>query len=169
MAVGQVRREIIGAEHGEHAVRLVADGDAGAHRAFEPALGGAVRIGRDRDVDLVDHRLGLGARLPERLAGLAGDQVGERLQLAAHDIGEAAQGLDPEGEGARGPAGPGGAGGGDRGLDVAGLAGPERFAGRGLGRCQAWPSPLLMASSRRIFQAFASSASPIRRTAAILA
>ena len=38
VAVGQVRGEIIGAEHAEHAVRLVADGDAGAQRAFEPPL-----------------------------------------------------------------------------------------------------------------------------------
>ena len=72
-------------------MRLVADRDPGAHRAFEPLLRVALLMGRHRNVDLVQHRLCLGARFPERLAGLAGDQVGERLELAAHDIGEAAR------------------------------------------------------------------------------
>src|SRR6202008_3603196 len=38
---------------------------------------GAFGIGGDRDVDLGDHRLDLGAGFPDRLAGLAGDEIGE--------------------------------------------------------------------------------------------
>ena len=40
----------------------------------------------------------LAARLPQRLAGLACDQVGEGVGLAAHDIGEAAHRLDAVGQ-----------------------------------------------------------------------
>ena len=136
MAVGQVRREIIGAEHREHAVRLVADRDARAERAFEPPLRRALAISGDRDVDLVDHRLDLGARLPERLAGLAGDQVGEWLELGANDVGEAPQRLDPDREGLGRPGRPGGAGRGDLGVGIAGGAGPQGLAGRRLDRGQ---------------------------------
>ena len=54
MAVGQMRGEVVGAEHRQHAVRLVADGGARAHRALEAALRGAFAIGGDRDIDLGD-------------------------------------------------------------------------------------------------------------------
>ena len=155
MAVGQMGREIIGAEHAEHAVRLVADGDSRAHRAFEPALGGAVGIGGDRDVDLVDHRLDLGARFPERLAGLPRDQVGEGLGLAAHRVGEAPQRLDAEGEGARRPGRPGGARGGDLGIDVAGRARPQGRAGGGFFGGQRGGHARPTCPGGGIFQAFA--------------
>ena len=77
VAVGQVRREIVGPEHGEHAVRLVADRDPVAERGFELPLRRALGIGLDRDLDLVDDRADLGPRFPQRLAGLARDQLGE--------------------------------------------------------------------------------------------
>ena len=73
-------------------------------------------------------------RFPERLAGLARDQVGELALARAHDIGEAAQRLDPVGERVRRPFRPGGARGGDLGGGVADLARPELRAGRRLGR-----------------------------------
>src|SRR3546814_20722752 len=91
-------------------MRLVADGDAGSERALLLPLCRALRIGRDGNVDLVDYRIDLGRGLPERLAGLAGDEVGELVLLLADDIGEAAQGLDADGERLRRPAGPGAAG-----------------------------------------------------------
>ena len=75
--VGQVRREIIGPEHGEHAVRLVADRDAVAERGLHLPLRRPLGIGLDRDLDLVDDRADLGPRFPQRLAGLARDQLGE--------------------------------------------------------------------------------------------
>ena len=46
VAVRQVRREIVGAEHGEHAMRLVADGDLVAERRLELALRRPLGIGR---------------------------------------------------------------------------------------------------------------------------
>ena len=48
-------------------------------------------------------------RFPKRLAGFARDEVGEVLLAGAHDIGEAAQRLDPVGDRMRRPFGPGGA------------------------------------------------------------
>ena len=70
VAVGQVRGEIIGPEHGEHAVRLVAHRDLVAERGFELPLRRALGIGVDRDLDLVDDRADLGPRFPKGLAGL---------------------------------------------------------------------------------------------------
>ena len=46
VAVGKVRGEIIGPEHRQHAMRLVAHGDLIAHRGFEPPRRGALRIAR---------------------------------------------------------------------------------------------------------------------------
>ena len=77
VAVGQMRREIIGPEHRQHAVRLVADRDLVADRRLEPALRRPLGIGVDRDLDLVDDRIDLGPRFPKRLAGFRGDQLGE--------------------------------------------------------------------------------------------
>ena len=73
VAVRQMRREIERAEHGEDAMRLVAQCQARAHFAFEAALGAALGIGTDRNIDLPDHGVDFGGCLPERLAGLAGD------------------------------------------------------------------------------------------------
>src|SRR3546814_16840809 len=115
-------------------MRLVADGDAGSERALLLPLCRALRIGRDGNVDLVDYRIDLGRGLPERLAGLAGDEVGELVLLLADDIGEAAQGLDADGERLRRPAGPGGAGGRAFRVGIADGAGPERTPRRRLGR-----------------------------------
>ncbi len=62
--VGQMRREIIRPEHGEHAMGLVADGDAVAERRVEFPLRRPLGISVDRNVDLVDDRADLGLRLP---------------------------------------------------------------------------------------------------------
>ena len=155
VAVGQMRREIIGAEHREHAVRLVADGDAGAERAFEPPLRGAVGISRDRNVDLVDDRLDLGARFPERLAGLARDQVGEGARSCRARHWRIAAGSRRGRRGTARPSRPRRRGRPRprrRGLAL--LARPERLAGGGFDRGQAGHAAHSWRDSR-IFQAFA--------------
>ena len=90
VAVGQMRREIIRAEHREHAVRLVAQRHAPAHLRVEPPLRRALGISGDRDIDLGDDGFDFGPRFPQRLAGFARDQIGERVGARAHDIGEPA-------------------------------------------------------------------------------
>ncbi len=95
MAVRKMGREIVRPKDRQHPVRFVPDRDAGAERPFEPPLRGALGISGHRDIDLADHRLDFGLALPERLAGFAGNQVGEFVLLAPDHIGEAAQGLDP--------------------------------------------------------------------------
>ncbi len=64
MPVGQMRRKIIGTKHREHAMRFVANGVARSGLAVKAALRGAVGIGFDRDVDLVDDGFDLVARFP---------------------------------------------------------------------------------------------------------
>ena len=64
VAVGQVRGEIIGAEHRQHAMRLVADRDLVAERRLELPLRRALGIGVDRNLDLVDDRARLRSSLP---------------------------------------------------------------------------------------------------------
>src|SRR3546814_5953149 len=84
----------------------------------------------DRNIDLVAHRFDLGARFPQRLAGLARDQVGKALRLGLHSVDEAAQRFGTIGEGPGGPAGPGSARRRDLGIDVARPAAPQFGAGR---------------------------------------
>ena len=67
VAVGQVRGEIVGPEHGEHAMRLVAHRDLVAQRGLELPLRGALRISVDRNFDLVDDRADFGPRFPKGL------------------------------------------------------------------------------------------------------
>ena len=129
VAVGQVRREIVGAEHREHAMRLVANRDLVAHRRFELPLRRPLGIGLDRDFDLVDDRADFGLGFPIRLAGFARDELGELVLALAHDIGEAAHGLDPVGERMGGPVRPGGARRGDFGGGIADLR-PTRLSRR---------------------------------------
>jgi hypothetical protein len=124
MAVRQMRGEIIGAEDGKRAVRLVAHRVAQPHRAFDPAVGGAFGIGLDRDIDLVRDRFDLGPRFPQRFAGLARDQIGELFAIGLHPVGKAAQRFGAEGDGLRGPSGPGGARGCNFGVDVTDTAAP---------------------------------------------
>ena len=135
VAVGQMRREIIGAEHRKHAVRLVAHRDLVAERGLHLPLRRPLGIGLDRNLDLVDDRADLGARFPQRLAGFPRDQLGEFGLFLAHDIGEAAHRLDPIGVRMRGPRRPGGARGGDFGRGIAD-ARPTRSARPSPDRCE---------------------------------
>ena len=82
---------------------------------------------------LID-RVDLGPRFPERLAGLARDQVGEFVLALRTTLAKRRSGLDAEGERVRRPCRPGGARGGDLGVGVADLARPEFVAGGGFGR-----------------------------------
>src|SRR3546814_11931204 len=50
------------------------------------------------DVCSSDLAFDFGMALPQRLARLPRDQISERILLAAHDIGEAARSLHPEGQ-----------------------------------------------------------------------
>ena len=125
-------REIVRPEHANDAVWLVAHRDLVAHRRLEPALWGAFGIGVDGNLDLVDHGTDLGLGFPEGLPRLARDQRREFGFALAHDIGEAAHGLDAKGMGVRRPLGPGGARGGDFGGSIANLARPDFVAGRGI-------------------------------------
>ena len=134
MAVGQMRGEIIGAKHREHAVRLVPERHARPRLTIEATLRGALRIGLDRDVDLGDHRIDFGARFPQRLAGFARDCIGEGVAAGTDDIGEAAERLCPIGERLRSPASPALPRAADFGIDVADRAAPQHRAGGGFGR-----------------------------------
>jgi hypothetical protein len=130
VAVGQMRGEIIRAQHRQHAVRLVAQRHAAAHRGIELALAGAFGEGAGRNVDLGDYRIDLGLGFPQRLAGLARDQVGERVAARADDIGVAAQGLDTEGDRLGRPGGPAFARSRDFTIGIADRVAPQQVAGR---------------------------------------
>ena len=89
VAVGQVAREVVGAEHGHHAMGLVAHEGLGTrHGVFHRA--GALVMGANGDGDLALHGGDLGAGLPQRLAGLAGDGERQRLLVLAKQVGVAA-------------------------------------------------------------------------------
>ena len=82
VAVGQVRGEIIRARARRARHAACGGPRSVAERRFELPLRRALGIGVDRDLDLVDDRADLGPRFPERLAGLARDQLGELGFLA---------------------------------------------------------------------------------------
>ena len=92
MTVGQMAREVVGAEHGDHAVRLVAHEGLGTrHGILDRA--GALIMGADGDGDLALHGGHFGTGLPQRLAGFAGDGqrqrffvLTEQVGIAAHDV-----------------------------------------------------------------------------------
>ena len=130
MAVGQMCREIVRTQHRQHAMRLVPQRHARSHRGVQPPLRGAIGISGYRDVDLRHHRVDFGACLPQRLAGLARDHVGEGVLPLAHDIGETAQRLDPIGQRPRRPGRPAGARDRNFGVDVSYRTTPQLRAGR---------------------------------------
>ena len=130
VTVGKMRGEVIGPEDRENAVRLMADGDTVAERRLELPLRSALCISVDGNLDLVDDGGDLGAGFPQRLAGLAGDQLGEFGLALAHDVGEAAQRFHPVGDGECGPFRPGGAGNRHFGSSISDAAAPKLFAGR---------------------------------------
>ena len=90
-------------------MRLGATRDLVDERGLELSRRGSLEIGVGRNLDLGDDRGDLGPRFPERLSGLARDEVGEGLFAASDFIGETAQRLDPERDAVRRPFRPGGA------------------------------------------------------------
>ena len=96
----------------------------------------ALRIGLDRNLDLVDDRSDLGPSLPIGLAGFPGDEVGELRFLLAHDVAEAAQRLDPIGDRMGCPSRLCGARRCNLGGSIADLAGPDFLAGGRIGGSQ---------------------------------
>ena len=80
VSVRQVTGEIVGAENGHHAVRLVAQQRFTVrHRRF--ALAGTLAVGFNRDARFANHRLHFGPGFPQRLAGFPGDKRRQRLFL----------------------------------------------------------------------------------------
>ena len=130
VAIGQMRREIIRSEYAKHAMRFVAHRHLVAQRCFKASHRGALAKRVDRNFDLVDDRADFGPRFPKRLARFARDEVGEILLAGAHDVGEAAQGLDPIGHRMRRPFGQGGTRGGYFDRRVADRPGPDLRSGR---------------------------------------
>ena len=64
VAIGQVRGEIIRAEHRHHPVGFVAHGGAGVEPGVEFLLAGAFGIGLHGNIDLAHHRIDFAARFP---------------------------------------------------------------------------------------------------------
>ncbi len=171
VTVRKVRGEIVRSEHGEHAMRLVTHRDLVAERSLHPALRSTFGIRLDRDLDLVDDGSDLGAGFPQRLAGLARNQLGKFALTLAHDIGKAAQRLDAIGVRMRRPLGPGGARGSNFLAGIADLARPDLVAGRRIRRNQSrsrLPSAARHLICYQLAGASCSIASPIRRTALTL-
>ena len=172
--LGKCAGKLYGPSTAEHAVRLVADRDLVAERRLEPPLRRALGISVDRDLDLVDHRRDLGPRFPKGLAGFARDQVGELAFASPHDVGEAAQGFGPVGDRVRGPSGqaprarrrPR-----RRHRRPHRTRSPRRSPARSKRVFSTWParSTMLRQAGQAAGDRLSVIASPIRRTAAILA
>src|SRR3546814_11151871 len=77
MAVRQVRRKIIGAEHSHDAMRLVSHRGSCAHASFKPLLSCSFSIGGNGNLHLVDDAVAFRKRFPNGLAGFASNQVSE--------------------------------------------------------------------------------------------
>ena len=87
MPVGQVAREVVRAEDRHHAVRLVAQ-QRFPVRQRRLMKARPLVIGLDGDGGFADHRLHFGAGLPQRLAGLPGNQGRQRLFMRLQQRGE---------------------------------------------------------------------------------
>ena len=86
MAVGQMTREVVRAEHRHHTVGLVTDKRLGArHGIFNGA--GTLVMGTNGDGNLALHGGYFGAGLPQRFACFAGDGQGQHLFLLAKQVG----------------------------------------------------------------------------------
>ena len=134
MAVGQMAREIIGAKHRHHAMAAMAQhGATKGHGGG--TLAGALGMGRDRDIDLGDHRPHFGVAFPQQLAGFARDKFRQRSAPFGEHPSIAAHHSDAILHGQRAPSGQGGAGGGDRAMAGGGIgdrAFPDEGAGGGI-------------------------------------
>ena len=87
MPVRQVAREVVRAEHRNHAVGLVAQHRRGiAQRAA--FFTGALAVALYRDRHLVDHAGDFGGRLPQRLAGFFTDAAGQFIGVGFQARGE---------------------------------------------------------------------------------
>ncbi len=86
MAVGQMAREVVGAEHRHHTVGLVTDKRLGArHGIFNGA--GTLVVRTDGDGNLALHGGYFGAGLPQRFACFTGDGQGQRLLVLTQQVG----------------------------------------------------------------------------------
>jgi hypothetical protein len=94
VAVGQVAREVERAQHRHHAMRAMAQHGA-TERHVAGVLAGALVIGLDRGLDLAGHRAQFGLGLPQRLAGLAAQRLGEGRRAGHQGVLVAAQDRDP--------------------------------------------------------------------------
>lgn len=97
MAIGQMPGEVIGPEHRQYTMGSMPQ-HSRAIRHRRAALTGPLLIGLQRDRHLVDHGLHLGQCLPGRLAGLPGDDLGQRTLVLAQQAGKAGQHRLPLGQ-----------------------------------------------------------------------
>jgi hypothetical protein len=88
VAVGQVAREVIRAEHREHAVRAVPQHGV-AVRDLRRGFAGARAVGLHRNVDLGRHRRHFRARFPQGLADFLGDGGGQLLGVLLEQVAKA--------------------------------------------------------------------------------
>src|SRR3546814_3834680 len=77
MAVRQVRRKIIGAEHSHDAMRLVSHRGSCAHASFKPLLSCSFSIRGNVNFHLVVDAVDFRKRFPHGLAGFASNPVSE--------------------------------------------------------------------------------------------
>ena len=85
--VGQVAREVVGTKDRHHAMRFVAQ-LCFSVRQRRLMKARPLVIGLDGDRGLADHRLYFGAGLPQRLAGLPGNQGRQRLFMCLQQRGK---------------------------------------------------------------------------------
>ena len=94
MAVGQVTREVVRAEHRDHTMGLVPQHGGGVGQ--RPALlAGALAVALDRDGDLVDHAGHFSGGLPQRLAGFLANAVGQLVGAGLQAVSEGFQHGNP--------------------------------------------------------------------------
>ncbi len=131
MAVGQVAREVVWAEHRHHAMRLVTQHRLRvAHR--RTTLTGTLLVGLHRDVHLVHHGGDFGLRFPQRLAGFLGNDLGQRGLVGGQQLAKTAGNGDTLVQRAACPGLERGARGGHGGIHLlaaGGIALPDLLAG----------------------------------------
>lgn len=143
MTVGQVAGEVVGTEHGDHAVRLVAQhgGGVGQRAAL---LAGALVVALHGDGDLVDHAGHLGGGLPQRFAGFLADGAGQLVSVRLEGGSELLQHGNALFQRTLCPGREGRTGGGDGLLDLRGsraLAAPHGFLGYRIERIEGLALP----------------------------
>ena len=132
MAIGQMRREVIRAEHGQHAVRLVTQ-----HLAHAGGLGclftRPLGLRSDGDLHLGGDAGDFGAGFPQWLASFARNHLGEGVSVGFHGRLEGADDGDAFGQRPPRPTRRRSTGARQSGRHAAHWPGPDRLARAGIG------------------------------------